>query len=79
MKPTKFKEHNTVIKTPKDFYDIPIFAADTVEGHVVMCYGLSFWERLRVLFTGKIWISVLSYQKPLNPMFLGTVKKEVIK
>jgi len=80
MKPVKFKGQNTVIKSKSnDFYDMPILVSDTTEGHVVMCYKLSFIERIRVLFTGRIWLSVLSFKKPLKPMFLGTKKKELIK
>jgi hypothetical protein len=38
--------------------------------------GLSFWERLRVLWFGKIWVSELTFGKPITPRYMSTRRKD---
>lgn len=79
MKPIKFKEQNVVFaENQKEYLPLPACKLDTPEGHVVFCQHLSFIERLRVLFTGKIWCCLLSFGKPLTPSLFSTKKSDII-
>lgn len=43
-------------------------------GRIVFCWSLSWRERLRVLFSGRIWHQVYTFHHPLQPQLL-TVEK----
>lgn len=80
MKPIPFKEQNMVIaKDQPEYVPLPAFKANTPEGQVVSCWQLSFGERLRILFTGKLWVCLLTFNKPLTPSFFTTKKSEVLQ
>ena len=80
MTPITFKEVNKVYaKDQPEYLTLPVFASENENGEVTFCSYLSFKERLKVLFTGKIWVSLLTFGKPLTPSFLTVNKKEVIK
>jgi hypothetical protein len=51
---------------PLPAYKIP----DDPEGRIIFCWKLSFRDRLRVLFTGKLWHSVLTFNHSLQPQVL---------
>lgn len=79
MKPIPFKEQNVVFaKDQPEYLPLPAFRSDSPQGEVVSCWQLSFTERLRILFTGKLWVSLLSFNKPLTPSFFSTKKSEVL-
>jgi hypothetical protein len=80
MKPVKFKESNvTFAENQPEYLPLPAFINKSDHGEVVTCWNLSFRERLRVLFNGKIWLSMLSFNKPLTPSFLSTKKSDGLK
>lgn len=79
MKPIEFKEQNVVYaKNQKEYLPLPAFKASTPEGEVVSCWKLSFIERIRILFTGVLWSSLMSFNKPLTPTFFTTKKSDVL-
>lgn len=51
---------------------IPLPAHRTDDGLVVTRWGLSIGERLRLLLGGSIWLSVLTFNRPLQPIRLDT-------
>lgn len=70
MTPIPFKEQNCVFAENQDEYqNLPAFRAD--DGQIVCCWKLSIWERMRLLVTGRIWQSILTFNKPLQPQHLG--------
>ena len=78
MKPIEFKEQNVVFaKDQPEYNPLPAFKADTPQGEVISCYKLSFVERLQILFTGKLWVSLMSFNKPLTPQFISVYKSDV--
>jgi len=78
MKPIEFKEQNVVFaKDQPEYQPLPALRLDTPSGEVITCWGLSWKERLRVLFTGKVWVSLLSFNKPLTPSLLSTDKNDL--
>lgn len=77
MKPVKFKEHTVVYaENQPEYQPLPCIRLKE-NGQVTSCWRLSWRERLRVLFTGRIWCSELMFNNPyLTPIFLSTVKGE---
>ena len=78
MKPIEFKEQNIVFARDQPGYK-PLPAFKDPSGEVISCWKLSFKERLRVLFKGEIWLCLSSFNQPLTPSFMTTIKTEVIQ
>lgn len=80
MNIVKFKECNiTFAKNQPEYKPLP--ALKTEDGKVVTCWKPSVMERLKILFTGKIWLNILTFNEPLQPLLM-TVNKpnlELIK
>lgn len=76
MKPVNFKEVNRIFAEDQPQYSpLPAFEH---EDQVVFKMRLSFIERVRVLFTGSIWCSLMMFGKPLTPSFFSTKKSDVL-
>lgn len=69
MKPINFKQANVKIaEKQKEYQTLPAFRdREDEEGRVTSCWQLSFWDWLRVLFTGKIYFQVLTFGGSLQP------------
>lgn len=78
MKPIEFKEQNVVYaKDQKEYHPLPALKFE--DGEVLTCWKLSWKELFRVVFTRRIWVAQLSFNKPLQPQFVTTDKYDVIK
>lgn len=78
MKPIEFKEQNIVFaKDQPEYVQLPAHRVSDEKGEVIFCMQLSFAERLRLLITGKLWCSLLTFNKPLTPSFFSTQKKDL--
>ena len=70
MKPVTFPEQNIIYNPPAGMEgkcdSLPSFCG---EGQVISCWHLSFWERLKLLFTGRMRFSVIGNAQP--PIWLG--------
>lgn len=75
MKPIEFAEQNVIYAKSQPEY-LPLPAYQFPDG-AVFCWSLNPWERLKVLFTGRIWHQVLTFGKPLQPQLLGVHKPEI--
>ena len=76
MEPIKFKEQNcTYAENQPEYLPLPVFK--DINGIVVSCWKLSFTERIRILFNGKIWLSLMSFNKPLTPSLMSTKKSDM--
>jgi len=79
MKPIKFKEVNvTYAENQEEYNPLPVFKNKSPQGEVISCWKLSFWERVRVLFKGEIWLMMLTFNKPLTPSNLTTKKTDFL-
>lgn len=79
MKPVKFEECNVVLAEDQpEYLQLPALLDKSEEGEIVYCMKLSFLERLQVLFTGRVWGSVLTFHKPLQPVFSTVFKDDLI-
>lgn len=66
MKPIKFPEQNCVFAEFQPEY-LPLPVHKTSEGQVISCWSLTLKERIRLLLTGRIYLSVLTFNNPLQP------------
>jgi len=66
VKPVRFKYQNVVYAENQPEY-LPLPAHRNDEGTVTSCWKLNLWERLLILFTGKIWWSVMTFGDPQLP------------
>lgn len=68
MKPIYFPEHNTVFaKNQPEYSPLPAL----VQGNrSTFCWQLTLKERIKLLFTGKLWHQVLNFEEPLQPQKL---------
>ena len=73
MKPIDFPASNVVFAKGQDQYmELPAHLDKKgTGGAVVSCWKMTLSERLRVLFTGRVWISSLTFFNPLQPVSLG--------
>ena len=70
MTPIEYGETTRVFGKNQDQYS-PLPARVTDTGEVVSCWKLSFRERLSVLFRGRIFLCVWTFNRPLQPVSLG--------
>ena len=73
MKIIEFKECNIVYAEHQPGY-LPLPALRMKEGEVISCWGLSFIERLKLLFTGRLWLGVLTFNRQLQPLKMSVDK-----
>lgn len=77
MKPIKFPEQNVVYgENQRPTYE-PLPAYRSPEGQVICCFELSEEERQRVAETGQVWLSLLTFNRPLQPVYLTTEKSDL--
>ena len=75
MKPIETKSTNCVYaKDQPQYLQLPVHK--TEDGMVTSCWQFSFRERLRVLFTGKLFVSQLTFNLPLQPIRPSVINKE---
>ncbi len=69
MIPIKFKESNIVFaKNQEPYLPLPAWKKpDDDKGTIICCWQATLKERLKILFTGKLYLSLLSFNKPLTP------------
>lgn len=71
MKPVKFQGYtNTYAKDQPPYLPLPFYKA--AGGEIMSCWALSWQDRLRALFTGRIWVTMLTFYRPLQPHRLTT-------
>lgn len=80
MNPIEFKEQNvTYAEDRAEYLPLPAFKSDGPQGQVVSCWKLSFKEKVRIIFTGKIWCSLMMFEKKeLTPSIITTKKSDVL-
>ena len=66
MKPIGFPEQNCVYAKDQPEY-LPLPVHKTEDGMVISCWALTWRERFKMLFTGRMWWSVLTFNYPLQP------------
>ena len=67
MKPVKFKGCNvTFAENQPEYLPLPAFVSEA--GEVVTCWKFTFWERIKILFTGNVFLVTHTFNSPLQPI-----------
>lgn len=68
MKPVDFPEQNAVLaKDQPEYLPLPVHRVEEPEGRVISCWQLTVRERLAVLITGRLWLTQMTFNTPLQP------------
>lgn len=68
MEPVKFKEVNlTFAEDQPEYLPLPVWKNPDTGNEVVSCWKASVRERFKILFSGRIYLTLLSFNKPLTP------------
>lgn len=76
MKAKEFKEANVVYGENQPQY-LPLPAHKTEEGQAIFCFDLDEEERKQIAETGELWVSLLTFNQPLQPILLTTKKADL--
>jgi len=66
MRPVKFKGCNVVYAKNQSEYN-PLPSHKTADGAVTSCWRMGLGERLLVLITGRVYLKLLTFNRPLQP------------
>ena len=72
MRPVDFPEMNaTIAKDQPQYVPLP---ARVAGDRTTSCWALTPRERLRVLLTGRVWLTSLNFGRPLQPARLDAAR-----
>jgi len=76
MKPIVFNEQTHILtKDQKQYIPLPIHYDNTHgRGKTTSCWKLTWKERFKILFSGIVWCSQLTFGKQYQPMHLTVTK-----
>lgn len=62
-----------IAKEQKEYITLPVHKVKNDDyGRVVAVFSMGIWQRLTVLFTGKIYVNMLTFNNPLQPLSIYT-------
>ena len=70
------REHEMMFAKDQPEYQ-PLPAIRTTDGQVITHWRLSFRERLRVLFTGSLFLRQLTFNEPLQPQSPSVIEPQL--
>ena len=69
MSPIVFEQSNvTFAEFQPEYLPLPACKLKDEQGTVVTCWRLKFFERLKILIYGRIYLQLLTFNKPLQPI-----------
>lgn len=78
MKPVKFKEVNiTLGKDQPEYQPLPAYIRAGDGGEAITCWKLTLWERIKLLFTCRVYISTYTFNCAFQPI-LPVVHKKIL-
>lgn len=80
MTPIKFKGSNLIIAEDQpEYIPLParIFQYSDGTRAAGVCWRLSWRERFKLLFSGKLWHVVYTFGRPLQPQLLSTSRPDM--
>lgn len=66
-----FAEHQ------KEYIPLPAILENAYKGHAITCWKLSRKERIKLFFSGNIWLTFMTFHKPLQPILIDIVEPEL--
>lgn len=80
MKPVEFPEQTVVFaKDQPEYIPLPAHIAPGRDVAVTSCWQLTWRERLRMLRTGRVYFTALTFGSPLQPQIASTLPPAVAK
>lgn len=78
MIPIKHKHVNkTYAENQPEYLPLPVVALESKQGEVIACWKGNFRERLKFLFTGKMWVLICTFNQPLAPSSVSVNRKDL--
>ncbi len=77
--PDKKLREFTFAEHQDQYENLPTYKYDDAEGTVLSRWKLSWRERLRILFTGDMYLRVMTFNRPLQPVMLQVEKPDLEK
>ena len=75
MKLIYFPEQTVVFaKDQPEYFPLPAYMHNDVDGRITCCWELSWGEVIKLIFTRKIWHTVLTFYGRLQPQLLEVDK-----
>ena len=78
MEAIEFDECNVVFAKDQPEYQ-PLHSHKTDDGLITSCWKLSFIERVKILLSGCLYLQVLTFNKPLQPLKMSVDKPVLYK
>ena len=69
MKVIDFPSSNAVYANSQPEY-LPLPSHKTPDGLVTSCWKPTFWECVQLIMGAKLWLTVMTFNKPLQPQRL---------
>lgn len=79
MKPIQFPDVNNVYaKDQPQYLPLPVHY-DILDSQrtVTSCWRMTFWQRLKTLWTGCIWVQQMTFGSPLQPQRVSVDKPKL--
>lgn len=70
MEIIKFKECNCTYAKDQPEY-LPLPAHKTNDGIVTSCWKLSWLDKLIILFSGRVWLRLMTFNNPVQPQLMS--------
>ena len=69
MNPIEFKQQTGIAAEHQDEYrNLPMYRNET---NIISCWKMTWKERVKVFFTGVVWLNLLQHQsQPITPSLL---------
>lgn len=78
MIPVEFPESNVIYAKDQPEY-IPLPAHRTADGHVTSCWSLTWRERFRILWFGRIFWTQMTFNDKLQPVRPSLSLREALR
>jgi len=60
-------------KFQPEYFPLPSYK--TPDGYVTSCWEPTFWEAVQLMFGAKLWLTTMTFNKPLHPQNLEVAFK----
>jgi hypothetical protein len=71
-----FKECNVVYaKNQPEYLNLPSHKSE--KGIITTCWTLSWKEKFKILTSGYLWLQVMTFNNPLQPLKMSTIKPKM--
>lgn len=73
MNPVKFAGANVVFaKDQPEYLPLPAYVDATDQyGRTITCWKMSWWERLKAAATGRVYLTLMTFGRPIQPQILS--------